>query len=152
MPRGFAGRHAVAYLGQVSEAHTEAIGVGRQQVPDETLRSPRERQLPFGPEDATVGSFTTGRGNSTNIVASQSEYESVSRLVSQADEKMGECLYGIAMEVESLCQTSFILPEAVPGCLNISDSIKRSLGEFRSLTEDALIQTRNFAGDISNIG
>jgi len=40
----------------------------------------------------------------------------------------------------------------VPGCLNISDSIKRSLGEFRSLTEDALIQTRNFAGDISNIG
>ena len=99
-----------------------------------------------------TGSFTTGRGNSSNIVASQAEYETVCNMLDQADDRMGECLYKTAMEIEAMCQTSYILPAAVPRYMSVSDSVKRSLGEFRALTEDTTIQTRRFAREITSIG
>ena len=151
MPRGFAGSAATAYLGKASDAHKQAIAAGRK-VPPSIPMGPRERSLPFGPEDAKTGTFTTGRGDSSNVVVSQGEYEIICNMVSQVDDRVGECLYNVAMEIEAMCQTSFVLPTAVPRCLNISDDVKRSLGQFRSLTEDAVMQARRFAREITEIG
>jgi len=154
MPRGFIGRPATAYLTQTSNAHKRAVDTGTQHAAAAPSNANlRVRMLPFEPEEANRGGpVATGRGNSSNIVVSQSEYIAISRMISQADDRMGECLYSISNEIEALCQTAFVLPDAVPRCLDISDSVKRSLGQFRSVTEDAVMQARNFARDITDIG
>lgn len=154
MPRGFVGRPAHKYLGQVQEAHTQAIAAGRQAVPQHMPNNTnlRERQLPFGPEDAHVGSFTTGRRNSSNIVVNQQEYEDICRQVDKADDQIGECLYRIAAEIEALCGSAFVLPAATPRCQNISNEVKHTLGQFRSFTDDIVIQTRRFTQAITEIG
>jgi len=151
MPNGFSGRAAVSYLTEVSEAHTEVINAIRQ-LPPGLPPGPSEISLPHTPSDATSGGFSTGRGNSSNIVMSESDCQVLVDLLSRADDKMGECLYKVAEEIDLLCQTSFILPQAVPRCLNISDNIKRSLGQFRGVTEDAVAEIRRFAREISDIG
>jgi hypothetical protein len=154
MPRGFSGGQAAKYLGQVSDAHTRAAASGSQIATNAPSNANlRTRQLPFGPEDAmNGGAVATGRGNSSNIVASQREYEAVSNRVSQADDRVGECVYSISNDIEALCQTAFILPTAAPRCLNVSDDVKRSLGQFRAMTEDVIAQARVFARDITGIG
>jgi len=159
MPRGFVGRAASAYLTSAEQVHTRAttqtsrIATGVPVSPGATTRLLRTKTLPFNPEDARAGGpVPTGRGNSSNIVVRQEDYEAISWLINQADDRVGECMHNIACEIEALCQTVFVLPDAVPRCLNISDSVKRSLGQFRSVTEDALIRTRNFAREISEIG
>jgi len=159
MPRGFKGRAASAYLTKADQVHTRATTQAARIASNAPISSRvparpiAARQLPFGPEEASSGgSIPTGRGNSSNIVVRESDYEAVSRLISQTDERIGECMYNIANEIEALCQTAFVLPDAVPRCLNISDSVKRSLNQFRSVTEDALIQTRRFAREITDIG
>ena len=161
MPRGFAGPHAVDFLTRATAAHRQAqTSSGRTTEDTPTPRNMASstarlttRQLPFTPEDGNnIGFVSTGRGTSDNVVVSQQEYESISRLLSHADERAGECIYNISNEIEALCQTVFILPTAGPRCMNISDSVKRTLGQFRSLTEDGVIQIRSFAREITNIG
>jgi hypothetical protein len=155
MPKGFSGRAAVRYLGDVSDAHSRAVSTSSEissSAPGATQRV-NPKQLPHSPEEAVRSSkFTTGTGSSSNIVADSREYEEISRKISQADDKIGECLYRIAQEIEDLCQTSYRLPRTVPRCMGICNNIKRSLGRFRSLTEDALLQTNRFAERVTNIG
>ena len=154
MPRGFIGRPANAYLGRASEAHTRAVDTGKSiasAAPSNALL--RERRLPFEPIEGTRGGMvSTGRGTSSNIAVSLQEYDRIMRTISQADDTIGQCVYNISCEIETLCQTAFILPAAVPRCLNISEQVKRSLGEFRTVTEEAMIAMGNFARDITNIG
>ena len=158
MPNGFFGRPATAYLGAVSNANTEAAAASAQAAADTPAginTRMREHRLPFSREEAApgaIGRFTTGRGDSSNIVAGQNEYEKISYAIDRADEKMGECLYNVAKEIEVMCQTSFIMPDVVPRCLNISGSVKNALNEYRELTEEALIQTRKYAREITDIG
>ena len=116
----------------------------------------RRQLLTNSPEDARIGaygssSFATGKRNSGNIVADQREYEDISRKISHADDKIGECLYRIAQEIEDMCQTIYKLPQAVPRCLNVANSVKNSMGEFRSLTEEAAQEVRMYARDITEI-
>jgi len=150
------------YLSQAKEAHTSATDNVTQTGEQLVTRAPgsantasrfRIRQLPFEPaEGASGASVPTGRGNSSNIVVSQQEYDSLTRMISQADYRVGECMYNVAKEIELLCQTVFMLPSAVPRCLNISDSVKNSLGEFCGVTEDCGLQTRGFTRAITDIG
>lgn len=155
MPNGFIGRPAVRYLTDVSNAHTEALNAAAQISSGAPSSAPskmnNKKQLPFSPEDAKTGKFTTGKGNSGNIVADQKEYEDICRRISYADDKLGECLYRIATEIETMCQDAYKLPWAVPGCLNITNSIKSSMGEFRSLTEEVLGLVCKYARDITEI-
>jgi|GEM_PF-1930899 len=181
MPRGFVGMAAFRYLGEVTEAHTNAVNAGNRthavasnamaavasnaiaasqsngmisvrsssaHVPN----APREIRLPFTVDDARSGSFMTGRGDSSNIVADLAEYQAILQHLSQADDKLGECLYNLTLEVETLCRTIFILPSVSPRCLNISDSMKHLLNQFTCATEDLVIQSRKFAEEITNIG
>ena len=160
MPRGFTGQPATAFLTFADDAQTRAINTSSRVSADVsdtpsagTASRIRNRQLPFEPQQATQGGLVpSGRGNSSNIIVSEREYESITRLISQADDRLGECLYNVANEIELMCQTIFVLPDAVPRCLNISETIKRSLGQFRSMTEDAALQTRNFVREITSIG
>jgi len=94
----------------------------------------------------------TGIGNSTNIVVDESLYRDTTNKVDSIDDKMGECLYRTALEIEEMCRTIFILPQAAPRCLGISDEVKRSLGEFRALTDEANLLANRFARDINDIG
>ena len=162
MPRGFTGRPSTLYLTQATTAHKRAVdttSTTSTRVSDNapgsanTASRLRVRQLPFEADEGNSGTLiATGRGNSSNIVVSQSEYAAVTRLLSQSDERVGGCLYNVSNEIELLCQTAFILPDAVPRCLNISDTVKRSLGQFRAVTEDAVLQTQRFAREINDIG
>jgi len=151
MPRGFIGRPAAQYLGQVSDAHTTARNASTYR-PEGAPMGPRERRLPFNPEDAHSGGAFFSQGSLTTIAVDASEYDMVANMVSHADDVIGECLYNVAAEIEVMCQTTFILPKAVPRCVNVSDNIKSSLGQFRSLTEESLIQLRRFTQEILNIG
>jgi len=116
------------------------------------LSAPRERRLPFNPEDANAGSSITGIGNSSNIVADFDEYQSILRVMSQADARINECLHHVTTELETMFGTTFILPAATTQCMHISDSVKRSLGQFRSLTDDVVMRVRHFAEAITSIG
>ena len=108
-------------------------------------------QMPFSPEEAKSGGFTTGKGNSSNIVADSREYQEISRKISDVDDRMGQCLYSVALEIEAMCQSAYKLPWAVPRCLNISNSLKASLGEFRSLTEEATHKMCAYSREITEI-
>jgi len=154
MPRGFMGRPATAYLTKVSSGHSKATEKSTRIATNAPSNAVvRERRLPFEPSEGNSGGLVpTGRGNSSNILVSQSGYDVITRMISQADDKVGECMYNIAQEIEALCQTAFVLPDAVPRCLNISETVKKSLGEFREVTEDAGMQMRRFAHEIDSIG
>ena len=155
MPSGFSGRAATVYLNGVTQAHTRAATTGARLVdraPSQIKMLPT--RLPFTADDSTprmMALTSTGHGNSGNVVVDQNEYEALTRRISQTDDKMGQCLFNIANEIEMLCRTAFALPSATPRCMNISNTVKRTLGEFRSLTEDMVMQTRRFAREIVNI-
>ena len=151
MPRGFIGRPARAYLTEAAEAHNQAVTRTTQAISRAQRRNINARTLPFQPSDG-AGAALTGVGNSSNIVVSQQEYETIAHDICRADEDMGACLYNAACEIEKLCQTAFILPTAVPRCLNVSDTVKRSLGQFRTVTEEMALQSRRFAREITEVG
>jgi len=122
------------------------------QPPAFTLAPPRERRLPFSPEDAHTGSFSVGRRDSSNIVADYNQQISANRIISTADNKFCECLHNVTQEIETLFRSSFAMPAAAPRCLNISDSVKQSLGQSRTLTEDLLTESRRFTDRITDVG
>jgi len=155
MPNGFSGRPATTYLTGVSNAHQRAITAGNNagnQTPANTPRIPNARRLPFSPDEANTGSFTTGRGNSTNIVVSLQEYEEITRKLDRVDDKIGECLYRAALEIEELCKTAFVMPEAVPRVLGVCGGVKTSLTDFRTITHELTTTMRRFAQEITSIG
>jgi len=150
MPRGFIGLAAALYLGRVSEAHTEATDAGKQR-PAHAPPAPRDRVLPFTPQEAFTGRHTVGRGDSSNIVSDQRDYQQACYLIDQADYRMGHCIHQTITEIEELCRTSFILPAAAPKCTGVSDSVKQSLGRFGAVTSDATMQALNFAREIAEV-
>jgi len=162
MPRGFIGQPATKFLTQAATVHSRAIDNttrANQRVSSSVPQAAntadrfRSRQLPFEPSEGVSGGLVpTGRGNSSNIVVSQAEYETSMRVFSQSDDRFGECVYNATNEIEEICRSIFILPNAVPRCLNISDTVKRSLGQFRAVAEDVALQTRAFARDITSLG
>ena len=155
MPNGFVGMASKRYLGDVSQAHRNAlttIDQSRVQAPENSPQVPRPRRLPFVLEDASVGRHISGMGSSGNIVVSQREYNEVMVKIRGADEKMGRCIYSVCSEIEDLCRTMFIMPAVAPRCLNVCGSVKTSLPDFGSVTEGCLSEMLGFARDIDSIG
>jgi len=158
MPDGFVGTAALRYLNGVSEAHTNAKSDAARaarppsSVPPDTPSVPTARMLPHEPSEANHGRFTTGKGNSGNIVVDETEYAAIMQKISHIDDKIGEHLYRIAAEIENMCRESYILPATFPRCTGISSNIKTSMGQFRALTEEATGVANRFARDITSIG
>jgi len=153
MPDGFIGNFARRYLTEVSDAHAQATTRSASVMPPNTPQNemPKAMRLPFSPEEATQGSFFTGKGNSSNIVNDQRKCEELTQKISKTDDKIGECIYRVAEEVERLCRTSFLLPNVVPRCLNITSSSKSSMSEFRELAEEAAGLMRKYTREISEV-
>ena len=161
MPNGFIGRPAVAYLTRASDAHSTAARTTAQTSSEATAQNPdargmartaSPRRLPFSPEDGKTGGFSTGRGNSSNIVVDRHVCEEIARKITHADDKAGESLYRIAMEVENMCNTTFVMPTASPRCLNVAMATKTFLEEYRKLTDEIAASMRKFAQETTDIG
>jgi len=153
MPRGFSGRAAAMYLGEVQTAQTTATEATKKTAASTPNINIRERALRHEPEDALnfSGRVATGQNNSSNIVVDRDEYYDICYKIANVDENVAQTLYDVSMEIAVMCQTVFRLPAAVPRCLGISESVKTSLGDLRSITEDALMKARTFAQRIDNI-
>lgn len=111
----------------------------------------RNQRLPFQVESALTGGFSLGIGNSTNVVVDRDTYENVMRSVNTVDDRAGEDVYRTATAIEEMCANIYIVPRTVPRILEVTGRLKSSLGEFRSLTEDAIIQVRGFVNEVSEI-
>jgi len=105
--------------------------------------NPPRPPAPFNIESG--GSPRTGIGNSSNIVVDQSTYENITQMVDRVDDDAGAEFYKCCMEIEQMCQNTFIVPETISQILAITSQVKGSLGQFRSMTEEVNIQARNFA-------
>jgi len=161
MPNGFIGTPCENYLRAVADAMSASARIHSQNpfanVSNRAVTPPplppRINQRPaFSVAEARTGSHTTGVGNSSNIVVGQQPYQNVMQRINQTDDNIGRQLYEIATEMENLCSTSYVVPKTVVRCLDVLGDVKRSMGEFRSLTEDANMETRSFTGDILSIG
>jgi len=161
MPDGFRGNVADVYLTAVDNELAAAVivhntdpfrNLSSSVVAFPPLPHRANQTLPYPGSTAQTGSFSTGARNSSNIVVGQSEYDSILNHINQIDEDMATAIYDIALEIDDMCQTSYILPRTVPKCARVLDGIKSSLGDFRSLTEEALSQMRNFVQGILGIG
>ena len=160
MPYGFAGNASVKYLEAVAKALSAAqnahsvnpfSGCSSGAVPPPSLSTRYNQNPPCPPDAAMSGAHQTGVGNQTNIVSDRSLYDTLLHKINETDNRMAEVLYHTAMEIEGLCATSFIVPETLPGYLAILNAVKSSLGEFRTLTNEAEIKARRFAEDITVI-
>ena len=155
MPNGFFGPAARQYLTLAAKAHgdsTESVQQAREGVPpDPRDRHLRARHLPFERGAGSSGAFSTGWGNSNNIVVSQGEYDKIMGDMDRVDYAMGECIYKTATEIETLCETIFHLPRVAPQCKNISQTVKGLLNEYVALTDELRIQTRKFAQEMVEI-
>jgi len=162
--RGFAGNSAEHFFNRTNEAVSRASESHKQEpledysyshIPPVRLPSTPNQRPPFPEGGGTAGAASvrhpTGKGNSSNIVMDPFVYEEIARRADMLDDQAGAGLYRIASAIEEMCRASFVMPEAVPQILAITDRVKGSLGQFRSLTEDANIQTRKFADEIMGI-
>lgn len=150
MPNGFVGNAARRYLGDVDAAQKRALTASRNSTSGQ--RPVREARFPFSAEDADIGRPMPSRGDSNNIVVNQADYEDVARTICKIDENIGERLYHTACEIDEMCQTIFMMPHVSPGCLNVSGGVKGCLGILRDITEDAALEMRRFAREITEIG
>lgn len=146
MPYGFIGNASQKYLTQVSGALSAS-----QAAQSENTTSRGGQTAPYSPDSAMSGGYATGVGKPTNIVVNYGTYDEFLRKIRLVDEMAAEDLYNIAMQIESMCATIYVVPETLPRYLAILNQVKNSLREFRSITEETGIQTRRFINDMENI-
>ena len=158
--KGFTGTIAANFSNRTNEAISKASEVhnknpfeGRNyiRVQPPRLSSPLNQQAPFAVEGSNSVRHFTGVGNSTNIVMEQALYTHVVREVDKADDNAGENIYKCCIEIEQMCQNIFVVPETISRILAITGQVKSSLGQFRSMTEEINIHTRNFARAMTEI-
>ena len=161
MPRGYVGQPCWRYLNEVSDAISDAKPVHNQNpfsnlsnraVSPPSLAPRRNKFPPHTPDTAKSGSFSTGIGNSSNIVVEQNEYDSILTQINQIDDAIGLELYNIVLEIEAMCEVDYVMPLTVPRCLLISNAVKNSLSDFRALTDECLTKVRYFISGIMGVG
>jgi len=126
-------------------------GMSFTHVQPPQLSTPLNQRPPFSMESSSNIRQATGIGNSSNIVMEQSVYDHVVREVDRADDQAGAEIYRCCMEIEQMCQNTFVVPETISRILAITGQVKGSLGQFRSLTEDVNISTRSFSRNLVEI-
>ncbi|MCL2839648.1 MAG: hypothetical protein FWE05_02655 [Defluviitaleaceae bacterium] len=152
MPDGFIGRPAYTYLKLVEEAHELAIYVINQSPFVSGLREPSIIRLPYDAIDARSGHFSTGHGNSGNIVSNRDMYYEKSYKIYDLGYKVGVLVYRIATKIEHMTTTDFKLPQAVPKITLITSDLKRNLTEFEAIMDDFRRRTLELGEYMSMIG
>jgi hypothetical protein len=157
---GFRGNAAEAYLTAVDEALLEAVTAHEKDpfragssivVPLPPLPFRRNECNPHPPDTAHSGGHSTGVGNDSNIVVGNSEYNAISGDIRRTTDGMGYGLSSIVAEIESLCETSFIIPLTTRETLIIALGLRHSLGEFRSFSDDITSEIQKFATAIVEV-
>jgi len=123
----------------------------RQHVPFPQIARPNNHRHPFAPENAFGGRHSLGVGNSSNIVVDAGLHEEISRKLDMVDDDAGADIHKTSMLIEEMCSSMYVVPETSPRVRAIADRVKSALGEFRSITEDANIDTRKFVNEMGNI-
>jgi len=161
MPHGFIGKPSRSYLQAVENALTAAINVHsrnpfanltRRDVAPPPVPVRNNHRAPHAPSEAMTGGFVTGIGNRSNIVVDFDTYSRTLQKIQATDEKTCEVLYEVALQIQEMCDTVFMLPRTRGRFLSILDRIKNSLSSFRMLTGDIEGNTRAFNADIDVIG
>ena len=160
MASGFAGESVQRFLASVNNEMEEAgrehstnpmEGESSDVVTIPPAPNVSNQRMPFNAESGTGGNHPTGIGNSSNIVVYQGVYEEVIRRVNLVDDQAGADIFMIANAIEEMCSRIFVVPETVPRILAITGRLKASLGQFRSLTEEANIVTRRYVNTVMEI-
>jgi len=161
MPNGFVGTPAHSYLALV-ETHLRAAqavhnknpfaGLHSAVVPLPSLPIAINETSPHPAGTADSGGHTTGMGVMSNIVVGESDYSYIFTRLDQIDDSMGRALNNIATSIETLCEGEYVLPLTSLKGLVIAAGLKNALGEYRSFTEETIIQMRKFVNEILAIG
>jgi len=147
MPYGFMGSASEKYLRNVDDALTKNNNTYDRNAPDEEglLKSP------YPPEEAFFGGYAVGVGNQSNIVVDQDAYSEILRRIQAADTNAIEDLNKISTEIDNLCSTDYIIPKTLHRYSDVLIRTKNTFKEFRSLTEDVEIRTRNYVQEILDV-
>lgn len=160
MPNGFIGIQAQKYLSDVTESLDTAIlahsshpfdGFESGIVPPPVLSQCLNVPKLYEESDEMTDGYSTGVGNSTNIVVDSDEYNRIVDLINEADSRVCEILLKVSEEIKELCENAYTLPDTSPMCMLITDSVKASLGKFRNLSDDVVTNIRSFTTDITSI-
>ena len=158
MPYGFMGNAAQKYLSNVSDALSSAHSVhnvnpyktkGSTSPPSPPARN--NYNAKHSPDSAMSGGYPVRVGNQSNVVVSEDTYTEILGRIRTTDSAIAEELYNIAAQIESMCETSYIVPATLPKYLAIVNNVKSSLGEFQSLAEQAGTKAYEFMDEIMRI-
>jgi hypothetical protein len=78
-------------------------------------------------------------------------YDDILRKITYTDDKISEQMWHIAKAIDEICDTTYMLPLAVPQCIRVSTTIGTALELFRALTDASNHKTRIFKSEIMNI-
>jgi len=118
-------------------------------------RTIRPRPLPFNSSDIdtpTPGRTRSGVGTSQNIVVDEIEYNRIANHMLQRDNMLGQRAYNVALAIDRMCDTTYIMPKAVPEIKRITGTFKGMLNEGQAISEQFAGQTKRYANDMVHIG
>ena len=161
MPRGFAGKSVKKFFANTEEALTRAGAAHSKDpfenttsklVPLPNLPEARNQPAPFTQEEAFTGSPHSRRvGNSTSVVVDPDVYNTVLQRMDTVDYQAGADMYMISNEIEELCATIFVVPDTVEQIATLCSQFKKELNQFRAVTEEVAISTRQYLSRVSEI-
>ena len=124
------------------------------QVNQNCNRQPQTRPLPFDINTASAvpSQIRTGMGTSQNIVVDVPEYNRINNGMINADDNTGRLVHNTAREVEIMCDTTYVLPRAVPRVRGVAQSVISMLMESQALTDELATQAKRYATDMAEIG
>ncbi|MDR1796186.1 MAG: hypothetical protein LBR44_01890 [Clostridiales Family XIII bacterium] len=158
MPSGFSGKPAEGILLEVTDAlrkaaakHSEAplAGQGGGTVPNPALPIPRNFENPYA--GGGGGGYTTGVGKHSNIVLDTAAYEGMSRKIAATDSLVSEGLRSAMQEIETLCETAYVMPQSRPSLLGLVGRLRSALGDSGALADEAGRLPLRLAGDLLSI-
>ena len=154
MPDGFRGSVAEKYLTDVERA-LEIVTVVHNTDPERiwgfSMPIRRNENPPYPANTAHTGGYSTGMGNSNNVVVCEETYDQALRQEEANDDRIGEAIYTAGKRLRELCQTTYILPATRPRFLAVIEEVENSLREFRGLTYEGEVATRRFVQEIMEL-
>jgi len=156
MPQGFIGKASRRYLLTVGDAMSSAHAVHNRdpfggQSHRIKISGRSNHSAPHSTDSAESGGYSTGIGNSSNVVVDGNTYDEILQRIRMIDAETAESMYNIAVQIEEMCQSIYIVPSTLPKYLAIVDKVKASLGEFQSLTDEARSFANGFVEEVTHI-
>ena len=157
MQRGFSGTFAGQFMERTNEAVQRASTAHNKpplgnttfekaRIPN--LGTPMNRNPPFS---SMGSSHTTGVGNSSNIVVDEMVYRDAINRLDIIDDQAGEEIYKMTCTIEEMCKNIYVVPATNPRVVAITEQLKGSLSQFRSLCGDITTRTRRYVDEVGNI-